>query len=126
MNLVPNQLSYRTGYQSPQLRQKRNEVNKHCSIFMVQCNYHLLLAKLCPRPTFTEQSPPNSANDLSSSNVLLCGAHRFPLAWQHVDCPARRNAGHLDQALEHRQQQRDEPKKHQLCNTPQKEKCSDM
>lgn len=42
------------------------------------------------------------------------------LARQHVVCPAGRNACPLDRPLQHREQQGDEPQKHQLCNnTPE-------
>lgn len=71
------------------------------------------------RGSITEQTPPDSANDVGRNRMLLGGLHLLlPLAWQHVDCPARTNAGVLDHPLEHRQQQGDEPKKHQLCSTP--------
>ena len=36
-------------------------------------------------------------------------------AWEHVDAPLLWNARPLHHSLEHRQQQGDEPQKHQLC-----------
>jgi hypothetical protein len=90
---------------------------------------HLLLAVVSPSATFTEQPPPDPAKDPGSSEMLLGGAslHIQPLAWQHVVRPSGRDACPLDHPLEHRQQQGDEPQKHQLCITQsQRAKVSAM
>jgi len=78
---------------------------------------HLLQAVVGPSVAFTEQPPPDPAKDPGSNEMLLGGAslHFQPLAWQHVVRPSGRDACLLDHPLEHRQQQGDEPQKHQLC-----------
>jgi len=51
--------------------------------------------------------------------MSLRGAQLFlflsVMAWEHVDGPLWRNAGPLDHPLGHRQEQGDEPQKHQFC-----------
>ena len=81
---------------------------------------HLLQAVVGPSVAFTEQPPPDPAKDPGSNEMLLGGAslHFQPLAWQHVVRPSGRDACPLDHPLEHRQQQGDEPQKHQLCIAP--------
>ena len=81
---------------------------------------HLLQAVVGPSVAFTEQPPPDPAKDPGSNEMLLGGAslHFQPLAWQHVVRPSGGDACPLDHPLEHRQQQGDEPQKHQLCIAP--------
>jgi hypothetical protein len=82
---------------------------------------HLVPALLSPCSTFTQQPPTDPAKG-PDSNEMLCGGSLtglliWLLAWQHVECPVFRDACPLDHPLEHRQQQGDEPQKHQLCIT---------
>jgi hypothetical protein len=96
--------------------------NKHYSKSPTARSDHLLQAEFSPSATFTEQPPADLPNDPGSNEMFLGGVnltslHIPPLAWQHVVRPAGRDACPLDHPLEHRQQQGDEPQKHQLCIT---------
>ena len=85
--------------------------------FRIAHSGHLLLAVVSLSAAFTEQPPPDPAKDPGSSEMLRGSAslHIQPLAWQHVVRPSGGDACPLDHPLEHRQQQGDEPQKHQLC-----------
>lgn len=56
-------------------------------------------------------SPDSNETLLGGGLIVWC------LAWQHVECPAFKDACPLGHPLKHHQLQEDEPQKHQLCIT---------
>jgi len=101
--------------------------NKVYSKILIPESDHLIMAVLRPNAC-TQQPPTDPAKGSPDSNEMLLGGMSptgvliWLLAWQHVECPSFRDACLLDAPLEHRQQQGDEPQKHQLCITSHKDK----
>jgi hypothetical protein len=109
--------SFHLKHRSASLHKRKRQTSSAC---IKHRSSNLFVAVLNSNIAITEQPPPDPHEDPGSREMLLCCASLlfWSLAWQHVVCPTGRNARPLNTPLEHRQQQGDEPEKHQFCVTP--------
>lgn len=78
-------------------------------------------AMCCARSTLREKTTTSkkasrkSGLEMCFGGSTMCVIGLLLLAGEHVKGPSFRNADPLDRPLKHREQQRNEPQKHQLC-----------